>query len=89
MQDQIERYKKMIRYGRFWFVLKYGIFYWGISAGILGSSISFLKDNSFEISLLASKSFYYYCITFTMMTVLFGFFWGLILWKIINKKIYS
>ena len=89
MNKHLSRYKKMVQYGKFWFVLKYGLFYWGLSTGILGSSFQYLKDNDFQFSMLLSKEYYYYFVTFTLMTLLFGLFWGLILWKIVNDKINS
>lgn len=81
-----KRWAKMQRMGKAPFVFKYGIVSWGLSTGLLGSTLLQLISSGFNFSVLLSKSFYYYCITFTMMTVFFGLFWGLALWSIMKKQ---
>ena len=85
-QTQEQRWQTAKKQGRAFFVFKYGILGWGFSTGILGSIILQLVSSGFNLSILFTKSFYYYMTTFTMMTVFFGFFWGLALWSIMKKQ---
>ena len=81
-----ERWQKMKKLGKHFFIIKYGVLGWGLSTGVLGSFFIQLIHHKFNFSILFTSQFYIHMSSLTLMTLSFGWFWGLFLWKLMKKK---
>lgn len=76
-EKQIQRLKRIIEKGKKHFVLYYGVLAWGLTTGIVFSIFQHVVGN-----VQTFKTILVHAVIFSVG----GVFWGLFLWRYINKQ---